>query len=81
MQITIHRQRNIYGKSLSSLVNNLAGATHKVKCKYGHNDEKCETYEIKHKNCECFLQYTYFKYNLIEHKSLCYNNVATKKNL
>ena len=66
LQITIHWQCNMYGKSLSNL-NNLAGAIHNVKCKYWHNDEICETYGIKYKNCECFLQYTNFKDNLIEH--------------
>ena len=68
----------MYGNSLSNL-NNLAGAIHNVKCKYWHNDEKCETYGIKYKNCECFFQYINFKDNLIEQKSLCCNNAATKK--
>ena len=37
--------------SLSNLVNNLAKGIHKVKCKYGHDDKKCETCGIKYKAC------------------------------
>ena len=29
--------------SLSNLVNNLSEGVHKIKCKYGHDDKKCET--------------------------------------
>ena len=29
--------------SLSNLVNNLAEGINKIKCKYGHDDKKCET--------------------------------------
>ena len=29
--------------SLSNLVNNLSEGTHRIKCKYGHDDKKCET--------------------------------------
>ena len=28
--------------SLSNLVNNLSEGIHKIKCKYGHDDKKCE---------------------------------------
>ena len=28
--------------SLSNLANNLAEETHKIKCKYGHDDKKAE---------------------------------------
>ena len=31
------------GSLLSSLANNLAEGVHKIKCKYEHNDKKCET--------------------------------------
>ena len=37
----------------------------KIKCKYGHEDKKCETYDIKSKYCDCFLEYTHFKNDLI----------------
>ena len=30
--------------SLSNLVNNLSEGLHRIKCKFGHDDEKCETY-------------------------------------
>ena len=33
--------------SLPNLVNNLAEGIYKIKCKYGHDDQKCETYENK----------------------------------
>ena len=32
---------------LSNLPDNLAERIHKIKCKYGHNNEKCETSRIK----------------------------------
>ena len=44
--------------SLSNLVNNLADGTHKIKCKYGYDNKKCETGGIKYKDCECCLEYT-----------------------
>ena len=43
----------------------------KIKCKYGHDDKKCETCRIKYKGCECCLEYTIVKNNLIEYKCLC----------
>ena len=52
--------------SLSNLVNNLSEGIHKIKCKYEHNDEKCETCGIKCKYYDCFLEYTNFKDDLIE---------------
>ena len=33
--------------SLSNLVNNLSERIHKIKCKFGHNDKKCENCGIK----------------------------------
>ena len=33
--------------SLSDLVNNLSEGVHRIKCKFEHNDKKCETYGIK----------------------------------
>ena len=33
--------------SLSDLVNNLSEGIHKIKCKYGRDDKKCETCGIK----------------------------------
>ena len=57
--------------SLSNLVNNLSEGIHKIKCKYGHDD-------IKY--CDCFLEYTNFKDDLIELKCLCCNE-SYKENL
>ena len=37
--------------SLSNLVNNLAEGTHKIKCKYVHDNKKFETCGIKYKDC------------------------------
>ena len=41
--------------SLSNLVNNLAEAIHKIKCKYENDDKKCETCRTKYEYCGCFL--------------------------
>ena len=38
--------------SLSNLVNNLSEGIHKIKCKHGHDDKKCETCGIKNKYCD-----------------------------
>ena len=45
--------------SFSNLVNNISEGIHKIKCKYGHDDKKCENYSIKY--CDCFLEYIDFK--------------------
>ena len=42
--------------SLSNLVNNLAEEIHRIKCKLGHDDKKCETCEIKCKYSNFFLE-------------------------
>ena len=47
--------------SLSSLVNNLSGGIHRIKCKYKHDDKKGENFKVKYKYCGCFLEYTTFK--------------------
>ena len=65
--------------SLSNLVNNLSEGIHRIKCKYGHDDKKCETCGIKYKHCDCFLEYTNFKDDLIEYKCLiCNKNCQIK---
>ena len=46
---------------LLNLVNNLAEGIHKIKCRYGYDDKKCETWGIKYKDCNCFLEYTNLK--------------------
>ena len=57
--------------SLSDLVNNLSEGIHRIKCKFGHDDKKCETCGIKYKYCNCFLECTSFKDDLKEYKCLC----------
>ena len=54
--------------SLPNLVNNLSEGIHRIKCKYRHDDKKCEICGIKYKFCDCFLEYTNFKNDLIEYK-------------
>ena len=65
--------------SLSNLVNNLAEEIHKIKCKYGHNDKKCETFGIKYKDSECCFEYINFKDDLMKYKCLCSNKNYLKK--
>ena len=59
--------------SLSNLDNNLSEGIHRIKCKYGYDDKKSQTFGIKFKHCNCFLQYTNFRDYLIEYKCLCCN--------
>ena len=58
---------------MQDLVNKLAKGIHKIKCKYRHDDKKCEICGIKYKDCECCLEYTIVKNNLIGYKCLCCN--------
>ena len=55
------------------LVNNLSEGIHRIKCKFGHKDKKCETCGIKCKYCDWFLEYTNFKDDLIGYKCLICN--------
>ena len=64
---------------LSNLVNNLSDGIHRIQCKLGHDDKKCETYAIKYKYCGCFLEYANFKDDLIEYKCLCCNKSYQQK--
>ena len=64
---------------LSNLVNNLSERILKIKCKYGHDDKKCETCGITYKVCDCFLEYTDFKDDLIECKCVCCNKNYQQK--
>ena len=59
--------------SLSNFVNNLSEGIHRIKCKFEHDDKKSETCGIKYEYCNCFPEYTNFKYNLIEYKCLSCN--------
>ena len=55
------------GSLLSSLANNLAEGVHKMKCKYEHNNKKCETWGIKYKYRDCFIENTSFNDGLVEY--------------
>ena len=59
--------------SLSDLVDNLAERIHKIRCKYGHDKEQCETCGIKYKDCNSCLECTNAKDDLIEYKCLFCN--------
>ena len=63
----IHSTR-FMASSLSNLDNNLSKKIHKNKCNYENYDKNCEECRVKYKYCDCFLEYTHFRYNLIEHK-------------
>ena len=51
--------------SLLNLVNNLSEGIHRIKCKFWNDDKKFETYGIKYKYSDCFLEHTNFKYKLV----------------
>ena len=51
--------------SSSDLVNNLSEGIYRIACKYGHGDKKCETCGARYKYCDYFLEYIYFKDDLI----------------
>ena len=57
----------------TSLANNLSEGIHKIKCKYKHNNKKCESCKIKYKYRDCYLEYTNLKDDLTEYKCLCCN--------
>ena len=57
--------------SLSNLENKFSEGMDRIKCKYEHDDKKCETCGIKYKYYDCFLEYSNFKHGLIECKCLC----------
>ena len=57
--------------SLSNLVNNLFEGIHRIKCKFGHDDKKCEACGTEYKYCNCFLEYKNFKEDVVEYKCLC----------
>ena len=67
--------------SLSNLVNNFPEGIHRVKGKFGQDDKKCgvKTCGIKHKCCDCFLEYTKSKDDLIEYICFRCNKNCQKK--
>ena len=65
--------------SLSNLINNISEGLHRVKCISEQYDKKCVTSGIKYKYCDCFLEYTNFKDDLIEYKCLSCNKIYQRK--
>ena len=65
--------------SLSNLVNNLVDRIHKIKYKYRQDDKKHEAWRIRNEYCDCFLEYTNLKDDLIAYKySFCKKNHLRK---
>ena len=64
---------------LSNLANNFLGKIYKIKVKFEHYDKKCENFRITYEVCNCFLEYTNFENDLIEHKYLCCNKNYQQK--
>ena len=59
--------------SLSNFVNDLSEGIHRIKCKFWHDDKKCETCRVKYKYCDFIFEYINFKDDLMEYKCLCCN--------
>ena len=38
------------------IVQDLSEEVHRLKSIYRHDDEKCKTFRIKYKHCDCFLE-------------------------
>ena len=65
--------------SLLNFVNTYSEGIHRIKCKFGDDDKKCETCGIRYKYCNCFLEYKTLKDDLIEYKCLyCNKNYQHK---
>ena len=60
--------KRFMASSLSNLLNNLCEGIQRIKCKFDHDDKKCKICGIKYKYCDCFLEYTNFKDDLVEYK-------------
>ena len=60
---------------LSKLVDNLAEAIHKIKCKYEHDKKTCT---IKYTDCERCLEYKNVKNGLIAYICLLHNRNCQK---
>ena len=65
--------------SLPNIANNLFEVIHKIKCKFGHDDKKCETCGINYKYWDWFFEYINFKDDLIQYKCLCCNKNYQQK--
>ena len=54
-------------------------SVHRIKCKFGYDNKKCETCGTKYKYCNCFLEFINCKDDLIECKYLCCNKNYQRK--
>ena len=61
---------------LSNLLNNLSEVIHTIICKFRNNHTKCETCGYKY--CDCFLEYTHFRGDLVEQKCLLEQKLSTQ---
>ena len=59
--------------SLSNFVNILPESVHRTKCKFTHDDKKCQVCGNKYNYCNCFFDYVIFKDDLVEYKCFCCN--------
>ena len=62
--------------SLSNFVNNFSEGIHRIKCKFGHHNKKCEICGTEYKYCNCYLEYKNFKDDLIEYKCCFATNIT-----
>ena len=69
----------LMSSSLLNLANNLSEEIHRIEFEFGLNDKKCETFGIKYKYYDCFLEYTNLKDDLIKYKCLCCNKYYQHK--
>ena len=65
--------------SLSNLVNDLSKEIQRIKSKLGNDDEKCKTCCTKNINCNCFLECTNFKDDLIKYRCSSCNKSSQRK--
>ena len=60
------------------LLKSFSVGIHKIKCKYGHDDKKCEALGIKYKDCERCFGYKNVKDYLMKYKCSCHNRIYSK---
>ena len=71
LQLQFNDSARFMASALSDLADKHTEETHKIKCKYGYDNKKCETCGVKSKDCKCCLEYTIVQDNFVEQKCLC----------
>ena len=69
--VSITKEVKMIGEEIAnniSYTKQITERMHQIKCKYGHDNKKCETCGIKFKHYDCCLEYG--EGNLIEYKCL-----------